>query len=70
MVIFFSFSFNYQNSNPSKLRDLVTVLVNQNNIGHQAQEIAQSTPDPLPRVGVGSGTETIVVLKDMLLIIL
>ena len=26
---------------------------------HQAQEIARSTPDPLPRVGVGSGTETI-----------
>ena len=25
---------------------------------HQAQEIARSTPDPLPRVGVGSGTET------------
>ena len=25
---------------------------------YQAQEIARSTPDPLPRVGVGSGTET------------
>ena len=25
---------------------------------HQAQEIAQSTPDPLPRMGVGSGYET------------
>ena len=32
---------------------------------HQAQEIARSTPDPLPRVGVGSGTETIEVHQTL-----